>query len=259
MRPSGPDVPAHMRRISGPVRVANFGQNVPLPFDDEGDRMSSNSQAEGTDDYDVLERIYASTPAVTSEEDLIRSVIANSTIAAVQQTNPELRLNEIQSVVIPVMNAQMQRVRRNERMQRMQRMQQLNSILQNCNPNQMRRLVRFIDSVEQANHETALIRRLQQLDQILQRPQRIRGAANVTRSYSREFRRFGCRTPQARRALHAFISDLRDQVAGRLRYINERRNARSLRQQQQKEGGKHTPNSKTKKRSTRQNKTVKRR
>jgi hypothetical protein len=251
--PSGPDLPAHMRRIRGPVRVANFGQNVPLPFGDDGDRMSENSQAD--DDLSYL----LQGPQGT-EVDLIRAVIANSYIQGIRETNPELTRNDIAhlpAVVMPGVNAQMQQMQRNDQMQRTR---QLNAILRNCNPNQMRRLVRLIDSVEQANNETVLRRRLQQLDQILQRPQRISGSANVTRSYSREFRRFGCRSPQARRALHAFISELRDQVESRLQRITERRNARRQQPQQpqqppQSKGGKRQ----TKKRASKRNKTVKRR
>jgi hypothetical protein len=251
-----PSGPAHMRRIRGGP-VANYGQNVPLPFDDDGDRMSTNSQAD--DDLSYL----LQGPQGT-EADLIRAVIANSNIEGIRETNPELTRNDIAhlpAVVMPGVNAQMQRMQRNDQMQRTR---QLNAILRNCNPTQMRRLVRLIDSVEQANNETALRRRLQQLDQILQRPQRISGAANVTRSYSREFRRFGCRSPQARRALHAFFSELRDQVAGRLQLITERRNTRRRQSQQpqpqqpqppQSKGGKHQ----TKKRASKRTKTVKRR
>lgn len=259
VQPSGPNVPALMRRIRGGP-VANYGQNVPLPFDDDGDRMSSNSQAD--DDLSYL----LQGPQGT-EEDLLRDVIANSNIAGIRETNPELTPNDLaqmRAVVMPGVNAQMQRMQRNDQMQRTR---QLNAILRNCNPNQMRRLVRLIDSVEQANHETALRRRLQQLDQILQRPQRISGSANVTRSYSREFRRFGCRSPQARRALHAFFSELRDQVAGRLHDRTDRRNTRRRQPQQpqpQQQQPQQPPQSKggkrqTKKRASNRTKTVKRR
>jgi hypothetical protein len=256
VQPSGPNVPALMRRRTGPV--ANFGQNRALPFDDEDDnRMSANSQGDE----------FANLRLQGSEEDLLRDVIANSNIAGIRETNPELTPNDLaqmRAVVMPGVNAQMQRMQRNDQMQRTR---QLNAILRNCNPNQMRRLVRLIDSVEQANHETALRRRLQQLDQILQRPQRISGSANVTRSYSREFRRFGCRSPQARRALHAFFSELRDQVAGRLHDRTDRRNTRRRQPQQpqqpqqqpqqppQSKGGKRQ----TKKRASKRTKTVKRR
>jgi hypothetical protein len=97
-----------------------------------------------------------------------------------------------------------------------------------------------------------LLRVLQQLQSILV-------ANGATRSHSREFRRFGCRTPEARRALRAFVSGVRNQIDRRLRAMITRRRAQTQTQSQSQsqKGGKRQ--TKTKKRAFKRNKTVKRR
>lgn len=249
--PSGPDVPAHMRRGIG--QVVNFGQNIALPFDDEEDnRMSANSQGDE----------FANFQLQGSEDDQIRDFVTNFTVRAIQQENPDAVIRPTQIRGLVEMTEQQlrqqhqQQQRRQDRQQDRQQQARLTIILRNCDRRRFVRLVRIILS-PQLNHAT----RLRYLDQILERPQRMQGDATTRRSHSRELRRLGlaCRSSQARRALYAFFSVMRDQVASQL---TERRNSRSLRRPQQSpqsppqsKGGKRQ----TKKRAFKRNKTVKRR
>lgn len=134
-------------------------------------------------------------------------------------------------------------------------------LIRECeNQPQMRGLMHLIASIETApNNERVLQRRLDQLNRILQTRRRTdrRDPRNTTVSYSRQIRDLRCRTARVRRALHAYLSRLREQVIDRLR---------GLRVPMQlpppppdMKGGKSKSKSKSKKKLRSRNKTIKRR
>jgi hypothetical protein len=104
-------------------------------------------------------------------------------------------------------------------------------LIRNCdNTLELRRLLQLILSPVPDN-ESALQRRLRRLNEILQTRRRVdiaRGETNIT--YSRQLRSLRCRSARARtrRLLHAFISQLRDEIMDRLRLMQNRMTRRSL-------------------------------
>lgn len=173
--------------------------------------------------------------------------------------NAEQVLNRIQPQPRAYAAQELTQIRQRRQDQRQQ--QQLRIILQNCDRH---RLLRLFASIDRAHDERALRRVLQQLDHILEMPQQISrnwgGINDVTRSHSHAFERLRCRTPQARRALHAFISGVRNHLRSRLHAMTARRRppqTQTQSQSQSRKGGKRQ--TKTKKRAFKRNKTVKRR
>jgi hypothetical protein len=136
-------------------------------------------------------------------------------------------------------------------------------LIRECeNQPQTRGLMRLIASIETApNNERVLQRRLDQLNRILQTRRQTdrrdpRRSTSVT--YSRQIRNLRCRTARVRRALHAYLSRLRDQVIDRLRELREQ--LRAIRRPpppHDMKGGKSKTKSKNK--HMKRNKTIKRR
>lgn len=142
----------------------------------------------------------------------------------------------------------------------------INAIVRECPNMRMDRLIRLISAIEREHLDDGRLREhlrghLRQLEQMLHMRRRTRSIMNVTVSHSNEFmrafRRLGCRSLGARRAFYALISQLRDQVVQRLDELNQRRTrwAHQLPPQSPTKGGKRQ----TIKKSTKRNRTVKRR
>ena len=135
-------------------------------------------------------------------------------------------------------------------------------LIRECeNQPQMRGLMRLIESIETApNNERVLQRRLDQLNRILQTRRRtdLRNPRNTTVSYSRQTRDLRCRTARVRRALHAYLSRLREHVIDRLRGLRAIRRPMQLPPPDMK-GGKTKSKSKSKKKLMSRNKTINRR
>ena len=140
----------------------------------------------------------------------------------------------------------------------------ISPILRDCaNANANRYLVRLIAAIERelsSFNQGRLRERLRQLDQMLHMRHRTRSMRNVTVSHSNEFmrafRRLGCRLGRTRRAFHALILHMRDQVVHRLEELNERRIRRYQPQPQPPvKGGARQ----TRKKEINRNKTIKRR
>ena len=237
--PTGPDLV--MPAIPG-ARSANFGQ-ISRSHDQDVQRQDMQS-----DDDDDLRGLLDGDGA---PNDVVNRLMRSQIARQIGPSHAEQVLNRIQLPQPRAYSAQeLTQIRQRRRDQRQQ--EQLRIIWENCD---RPRLLRLFASIDRAHDERALLRVLQQLQYILV-------ANNTTRSHSREFRRFGCRTPQARRALHAFISGLRNQIARRLRAMITRRGppppqTQSQSQSQSQKGGKRQ--TKTKKRAFKRNKTVKRR
>ena len=237
--PTGPDLV--MPAIPG-ARSANFGQ-ISRSHDQDVQRQDMQS-----DDDDDLRGLLDGDGA---PNDVVNRLMRSQIARQIGPSHAEQVLNRIQLPQPRAYSAQeLTQIRQRRRDQRQQ--EQLRIIWENCD---RPRLLRLFASIDRAHDERALLRVLQQLQYILV-------ANDTTRSHSREFRRFGCRTPQARRALHAFISGLRNQIARRLRAMITRRGppppqTQSQSQSQSQKGGKRQ--TKTKKRAFKRNKTVKRR
>jgi hypothetical protein len=136
--------------------------------------------------------------------------------------------------------------------------------MRECPNVRINRLIRLIAAIERENlKESRLREHLRQLERMLQMHHRIRPRQNVTVSHSKKFmsalRTLECRSSsaRARRAFYALISQLRDQVVQRLDEMYQRRLRVAYPQspQPQSKGGKRQ----TRKKSTKRNRTVKRR
>jgi len=157
-----------------------------------------------------------------------------------------------------VQQHQQQQQQQQEQQQQHQGARLLHLIRECENQPQMRGLMRLIESIETApNNERVLQRRLDQLNRILQTRRRtdLRNPRNTSVTYSRQIRDLRCRTARVRRALHAYLSRLRDQVIDRLRELQ----LRAIRRPSPPimKGGKSK--TKSKKKHMKRNKTIKRR
>jgi hypothetical protein len=166
------------------------------------------------------------------------------------------------SVVAGVVQQHQQQQQQQQEQQQQRQGARLLNLIRECeNQPQMRDLMRLIESIETApNNERVLQRRLDQLNRILQTRRRTdrrdpRRSTSVT--YSRQIRNLRCRTARVRRALHAYLSRLRDQVIDRLRELQ----LRAIRRPSppNMKGGKSKTKSKSKKKLMSRNKTIKRR
>ena len=158
------------------------------------------------------------------------------------------------------------------RQQQLERLQQqlfryremIIAIMRECPNVRINRLIRLIAAIERENlNESRLLEHLRQLERMLHMRRRTRTRQNVTvtnsEAFMSAFRRLGCRSSsaRARRAFYALISQLRDQVVQRLDEMYQRRLRQAYPQspQPQSKGGKRQ----TRKKSTKRNRTVKRR
>ena len=135
-------------------------------------------------------------------------------------------------------------------------------LIRECeNQPQMRGLMRLIESIETApNNERVLQQYLVQLNRILQTRRRTdrRDPRNTSVTYSRQIRDLRCRTARVRRALHAYLSRLREQVIDRLRGLRVIRRPMQSPPPPNMKGGKSKTKSKSKKKHMKRNKTIKR-
>jgi uncharacterized protein YchJ len=182
--------------------------------------------------------------------------LMRSQIAAHAGPNANVVLNTIQPLPRAYNVGELNQMRQRRRDQ--QQLRQLRIILQNCDRPRLLRLFASIDRANRSHDAHELRRVLQQLDHILEIPQRVINDASRShsRAFERLFERLRCRTPEARRALRAFVSGSRNQLRGRLRAMITRRRPPQTQSQSQKGGKRQT---KTKKRAFKRNKTVKRR
>jgi hypothetical protein len=242
------------------ARSANFGQAD--RFQPQNQHDVYNMQQSDDDDDDLVRLLVRGDPNPNDDDvvnRLMRSQIAREVESQVGPSHTALVLNTIQPQPRAYAAQELTQMRQRRRDQ--QQLRQLRIILQNCD---RPRLLRWVASIDRAHDARALRRVLQQLDHILEIPQRVINDASRShsRAFERLFERLRCRTPEARRALHAFISGLRNQIARRLRAMITRRGppppqTQSQSQSQSRKGGKRQ--TKTKKRAFKRNKTVKRR
>ena len=248
---------------TGPV--ARFNVNVHTP------RTSPGSTDSG-DDYNLYE--LANLAGSNINEAAASAAAADFIRAAARaQEGPNSNGPVVPlppSVLAGVMLQQQQRQQQQQQQQHQQQQQQqhdqgarLLHLIRECeNQPQTRGLMRLIASIETApNNERVLQRRLEQLNRILQTRRQTdrrdpRRSTSVT--YSRQIRNLRCRTARVRRALHAYLSRLRDQVIDRLRELREQ--LRAIRRPpppHDMKGGKSKTKSKNK--HMKRNKTIKRR
>ena len=256
--PTGPDLVMPARPGAG---SANFGQISRLSQYQDDDNMQQDMQ-QGDDDDDALLRQLLhgdnDNDNVNNHENVVNAImqsqIAHQIARQIGPQHAEQVLNRIQLPQPRAYNVQ-ELTQMRQRRRDQQQLRQLRIILQNCD---RPRLLRWVASIDRAHDARALRRVLQQLDHILEIPQRVINDASRShsRAFERLFERLRCRTPEARRALHAFISGLRNQIARRLRAMITRRGPPQSQSQSRKGGKRQT---KTKKRAFKRNKTVKRR
>jgi hypothetical protein len=139
----------------------------------------------------------------------------------------------------------------------------ITAIMRECPNVRIHRLIRLIAAIEREDlNESRLLEHLRQLERMLHMRRRTRTRQNVTvtnsEAFMSAFGRLDCRSSnRARRAFYALISQLRDQVVQRLDEMYQRRLRQAYPQspQPQSKGGKRQ----TRKKSTKRNRTVKRR
>ena len=218
-----------------------------------------STSPDSDDDYD-----YANLAELGNMDDIVAAAAALDfeRAAASAQLGPN-------GLVVPlppaVLAGVMERQQQQQHQQQQQQGARLLRLIRECeNQPQMRGLMRFIESIYMApNNERVLQRRLDQLNQMLQTRRRtdLRNPRNTTVSYSRQIRNLRCRTARVRRALHAYLSRLREQVIDRLRGLRAIRRPMQTRRSSPPDmkGGKSKSKSKSKKKLMSRNKTIKRR
>jgi hypothetical protein len=257
MNPVGVQAPTGVPDLvmAGPgARSANFGQ---ILRSQDMREQEQDMQSGDHDDAFLRQLLHGNDNA--HENNVVRHLMRYQIGRQIQEIGPqhaEQVLNMIQPQPLVYSDRELNQLQQRRREQ--QQLRQLRIILQNCD---RPRVLRLFASIDRAHiDERGLRRAVQQLDDILEMPQQISrnwgGINNVSRSHSRAFERLRCRTPQARRALHAFISGLRNQLRGRLRAMTARRRPQQQSQQPpqqpQPKGGKRQ----TKKRAFKRNKTT---
>ena len=263
MNPVGVQAPTGVPGLgmAGPgARSANFGQI--LRHDQyDANMQEQDMQSDDHDDAFLRQLLHGNgdNDNASNHENVVRHLTGSQIRRQIQEIAPqhaEHVLNMIQPQPLAYSDRELNQLQQRRREQ--QQLRQLRIILQNCD---RPRVLRLFASIDRAHiDERGLRRAVQQLDDILEMPQQISsnwgGINNVSRSHSRAFERLRCRTPQARRALHAFISGLRNQLRSRLRAMTARRRPQQQSQQPpqqpQPKGGKRQ----TKKRAFKRNKTT---
>lgn len=255
MNPVGVQAPTGVPDLvmAGPgARSANFGQ---ILRSQDMREQEQDMQSGDHDDAFLRQLLHGNDNA---HENVVNAIMQSQIGREIGPQHAEHVLNMIQPQPLAYSDRELNQLQQRRREQ--QQLRQLRIILQNCDRPRVLRLFASIDRAHRAHNEPVLRRAVQQLDDILEMPQQIPrnwgGINNVTRSHSRAFERLRCRTPQARRALHAFISGLRNQLRGRLRAMTARRRPQQQSQQPpqqpQPKGGKRQ----TKKRAFKRNKTT---
>ena len=263
MNPLGVQAPTGVPDLvmAGPgARSANFGQILRS----QDMREQEQDMQSGDHDYAFLRQLLHGNGDNDNASDpgnVVNAIMQSQIGRVIGPQHAEQVLNRIQLPQPRAYNVQeLNQLQQRRREQQQQR--QLRIILQNCDRPRVLRLFASIDRAHRAHDARALRRAVQQLDHILEIPQRVINDASRShsRAFERLFERLRCRTPEARRALHAFISGSRNQLRGRLHAMTARRRPQHQSQQSQQQphppkGGKRQ----TKKRAFKRNKTVKRR
>ena len=222
-----------------------------------------------SDDYD-----YASLAELGNMDDIVTAAAAEDFRRAA--ITAQMRGPNSNGPVVPLPPSVLAGVMLQQRQQQHQQQQQpqgnrnqhdqgarLLRLIRECeNQPQMRGLMRLIESIETApSNERVLQRRLDQLNQILRTRRRTdrRDPRNTSVTYSRQIRDLRCRTARVRRALHAYLSRLREQVIDRLRGLRVIRRPMQSPPPPNMKGGKSKTKSKSKKKHMSRNKTIKRR
>jgi hypothetical protein len=221
-----------------------------------------------SDDYD-----YASLAELGNMDDIVTAAAAEDfrRAAITAQGGPNSNGPVVPlppSVLSGVMLQQQQRQQQQQQQPQGNRNQhdqgaRLLRLIRECeNQPQMRDLMRLIESIETApSNERVLQDRLDQLNRILQTRRRTdrRDPRNTSVTYSRQIRDLRCRTARVRRALHAYLSRLREHVIDRLRGLHVIRRPMQSPPPPNMKGGKSKTKSKSKKKHMSRNKTIKRR
>jgi hypothetical protein len=229
--------------------------------------QGSRSRSQSPDFGFNLDSFLNDNPEVnTDADDFARLLSREQLRGAVAQAAPP-NVNRVVSSILEQTPQQRRQQRLQQQRERLQQQlfryrEMIIAIMRECPNMRMDRLSRLITAIEYLN-ESRLLEHLRQLEQMLHMRRRTRARQNVTVSHSEEFmrafRRLDCisSNARARRAFYALISQLRDQVVQRLDELNQIRIRRAHRQlhQSQSKGGKRQ----TRKKSTKRNRTVKRR
>ena len=260
--PPNPDIP-DAPRVRGGI-VARFRHDSPRS-------QGSRSQSPDEMNLNFLEHVRGD-DATADANAIARAVLTSQLMSQVAEAAPDAAQNAAQnmgqivsSILEPQQRRQQQEQQRHQQQQQLFRHREMIiAIMRECPNVRINRLIRLIAAMERENlNESRLREHLRQLEQMLDMRRRTRSRLNDTVSHSdefmRAFRRLGCRSSsaRARRAFYALISQLRDQVVQRLDELNVRRTRRAYPQspQPQSKGGKRQ----TRKKSTKRNRTVKRR
>lgn len=271
--PPNTNIPDGPRVRNG--RVASFYHVRRDSPRSRGSRSRSQSPDLGFD----LDSFLNSNQVNENAEDFARALSRGQLMDILVQAAPPPLTQPVGQMPMPsntnvnqVVSSILEQTPQQRRQQQLERLQQLlfrhreliTAIMRECPNMRMDRLIRLIAAIEREDlNESRLLEHLRQLEQMLHMRRRTRSRLNVTvtnsEEFMRAFRRLGCRSSsaRARRAFYALISQLRDQVVQRLDEIYQRRIRRAYPPppQPQSKGGKRQ----TKKKSTKRNRTVKRR
>lgn len=267
--PPNPDIPDALRVRNG--RVARFRRDSPRS---QGSRSRSQSpdgfNLDSFLNYNAEVNANADDFARVLSREQLRDVLVQAAPPPLTQPVGQMPMPSnvnrvVSSILEPQQRRQQQEQQRHQHQQQLFRHREMiTAIMRECPNVRINRLIRLIAAMERENlNESRLREHLRQLEQMLDMRRRTRSRLNDTVSHSdefmRAFRRLGCRSSsaRARRAFYALISQLRDQVVQRLDELNVRRTRRAYPQspQPQSKGGKRQ----TRKKSTKRNRTVKRR
>jgi hypothetical protein len=251
-------------------RVASFRRDSPRS---RGSRSRSQSPDFGFN----LDSFLNSNPVDADADDFARALSRGQLMGVLAQAAPP-PLTTPTAATMPsnvnvnrVVSSIFEQTPQQRRQQQLERLQQqlfryremIIAIMRECPNVRINRLIRLIAAIERENlNESRLREHLRQLERMLHMRRRTRTRQNVTVTNSEEFmsalRTLECRSSnRARRAFYALISQLRDQVVQRLDEMYQRRLRRAYPPppQSQSKGGKRQ----TRKKSTKRNRTVKRR
>lgn len=262
--PPNTNIPDGPRVRNG--RVARFRRDSP---------RSRGSRSQSPDGFDLDSFLNSNAEVNANADDFARVLSHEQLMGVLAQAAPP-PLTTPTAATMPsnvdvnrVVSSILEQTPQQRRQQQLERLQQqlfryrelITAIMRECPNVRIHRLIRLIAAIERENlNESRLLEHLRQLEQMLHMRRRTRSRLNVTvtnsEEFMRAFRRLGCRSSsaRARRAFYALISQLRDQVVQRLDEMYQRR-IRVAYPQPQSKGGKRQ----TRKKSTKRNRTVKRR
>jgi hypothetical protein len=240
------------------------------------DSPRSQSRSQSPDGFDLDLFLNSNAEVNANAEDFARALSRGQLMDILVQAAPPPLTQPVGQMPMPsntnvnqVVSSILEQTPQQRRQQQLERQlfrhrELITAIMRECPNMRMNRLIRLIAAIEREDlNESRLLEHLRQLEQMLHMRRRTRSRLNVTvtnsEEFMRAFRRLGCRSSsaRARRAFYALISQLRDQVVQRLDEMYQRRIRVAYPQspQPQSKGGKRQ----TRKKSTKRNRTVKRR